>query len=66
MRHSNNWPPGVRSGVPVIDLLLGFRAATGSRLYYRADPHWTPAGHALAADLIRAELGRLGVLAAQP
>ncbi|MDQ2806074.1 MAG: GDSL-type esterase/lipase family protein [Chloroflexota bacterium] len=56
----------VRSGVPVIDLLPGFRAAGGSRLYYRADPHWTPAGHALAADLIRAELARLGVLAAAP
>ena len=56
----------VRSGVPVIDLLPGFRAAHEPHLYYRADPHWTPAGHALAARLIQADLVRQGVLVGAP
>jgi len=51
-----------QAGVPVIDLLPGFRAAHDSRLYFHADPHWTPAGQALAAQLIGTELRQLGIL----
>ena len=49
-------------GVPVLNLLPAYRraAAAGMRSYYLLDPHWTPAGHALAARLIRLQLESLG------
>jgi hypothetical protein len=50
-----------QSGVPVIDLLPGFRAAANPHLYFNADPHWTPAGHALAAQLIADGMVKLGL-----
>jgi lysophospholipase L1-like esterase len=41
-------------GIPLIDLLPALRAArgTGPRLYSRSDIHWTPRGHAVAAEEI--------------
>lgn len=43
-------------GLPYLDLTPTFRAAVRyarQPLNYRIDPHWTPAGHAVAADAIR-------------
>jgi lysophospholipase L1-like esterase len=42
------------NGVPVVDLLPGFRAENPARrpLYIRGDAHWNAAGHRLAADLL--------------
>jgi hypothetical protein len=61
-QHLAAWSAG--SGVPVIDLLPGFRAAGPAPLrYFRQDPHWDADGDALAATLIRSELARLGVFA---
>lgn len=42
------------NGIPFIDLLPALRAAraTGGPLYFRTDIHWTPRGHAVAADEI--------------
>jgi len=51
-----------RTGTPLIDLLPGFRAAKSSSLYFQLDRHWTAAGHALAASLIKAALSRQGLL----
>jgi len=41
-------------GIPVLDLLPGFREAQGSGpdLYYALDHHWTPEGHTVAARLM--------------
>jgi lysophospholipase L1-like esterase len=50
---------GVAAGVPVVDLLPVFRAARDRPLYYVRDGHWTPAGHALAADALAATIGPL-------
>lgn len=51
-----------RTGAPLIDLLPDFRAAPAATpLYFRDDPHWNTAGHALAARLLRADLIRLGL-----
>lgn len=52
------------SGIPLIDLLPVLRAArdTGGPLYFRRDVHWTPRGHALAADEILRRLDALGLL----
>jgi hypothetical protein len=47
-----------------IDLLPAFvarRRETGEPLYHRYDRHWNAAGHALAAEVLRAELARLGL-----
>jgi hypothetical protein len=47
-----------------IDLLPGFRthAEQGEQLYFRSDPHWNEAGHALAADLILESLAEHDLL----
>ena len=58
-RHLAVW--SARTGASLIDLLPGFRAAAGPPLYLPHDPHWTPAGHALAAHLIADGLVRLGL-----
>jgi hypothetical protein len=52
------------SGIPLIDLLPVLRAAgvTGGPLYFRRDIHWTPRGHAVAADEILRRLRALGLL----
>jgi len=39
-------------GVGWVDLSAGFRQAQSANLYYTVDGHFTPAGHALAADLL--------------
>jgi len=41
-------------GIHFIDPLMRFRQreATGQRLYFESDAHWTPAGHAAAGELI--------------
>ncbi|HUS17450.1 MAG TPA: hypothetical protein VM536_20835, partial [Chloroflexia bacterium] len=51
-----------RTGTPLIDLLPGMRAAGRDNLFLKTDPHLTPAGHALAAGLIRDGMARLGLL----
>jgi hypothetical protein len=58
---------GAESGIPVIDLLPALRAArsTGGPLYFTTDIHWTPRGHAVAADEILRQLRALGVLPAR-
>lgn len=51
-----------RTATPYIDLLPGFRAAPeNTPLYYGQDPHWNPAGHAMAARLIKEGLVKLGL-----
>ncbi|HUS14626.1 MAG TPA: GDSL-type esterase/lipase family protein [Chloroflexia bacterium] len=53
---------GTASGVPVIDLLPGFRAAGPQPpRYFQHDSHWNVAGHALAAQLITTALARLNL-----
>jgi hypothetical protein len=51
-------------GIPLIDLLPVLRAAraTGVPLYFRRDIHWTPRGHAVAADEIERQLDAFGFL----
>ena len=53
-------------GVPLIDLLPAFRErlAEGEVLYRPSDRHWNARGHALAADLVLAELDRHALLPA--
>ena len=53
-----------RLGIPVIDLLPGFRAWTAAgreALYIDWDGHWYPAGHQLAADVAVEGLLNAGV-----
>lgn len=54
------------NGIPLIDLLPSLRAArdTGPPLYFARDIHWTPRGHAVAADEILRQVGPLGLLPA--
>jgi GDSL-like Lipase/Acylhydrolase family len=44
------------AGLPVLDLTPAFRDAlrSGARPYFARDGHWTPAGHALAAEQLGA------------
>lgn len=43
-----------KRAAPVIDLTPAFREASEpATLFFRYDPHWTPAGHALAAEKLR-------------
>ena len=53
---------GAEEHVPIIDLLPVFRAARDHPLYFLHDGHWTPAGHAVAAD---AMVGALAPLVAE-
>jgi len=53
-----------RLGVPYIDLLPPFQAATaagGGPYFFDFDKHWTPDGHAVAARAIADALRRLGL-----
>ena len=52
------------NGIPFIDLLPPLRAArpTGGPLYFKTDIHWTPRGHAVAADEIQRRLDASGLL----
>jgi hypothetical protein len=51
-------------GIPLIDLLPTLRLAreTGGPLYFETDIHWTPRGHAVAADEILRRLRAMGLL----
>jgi hypothetical protein len=52
-----------RSGTAYLDLLPAMRAAGQTQpLYFRTDRHWTAAGHALAAGVIKDYLTQPGVL----
>jgi hypothetical protein len=56
---------GQSEGVAVLDLLPGLAeryGRDGEKLHHRYDRHWTPVGHRAAAELILAELDRLGFL----
>lgn len=55
------------TGIPCLDLWEPFRteAARGTRLYFDIDPHWTPAGHALAADQLNRFLRNSGLFPVQ-
>jgi hypothetical protein len=50
--------------IPAVNLLPALRRAetSGTRTYYRQDPHWTPAAHDLAAQLIHHKMADLGWL----
>jgi hypothetical protein len=52
------------AGIALVDLLPALRAArdTGGPLYSRRDIHWTPRGHAVAADEILRQLRASGIL----
>ena len=53
-----------RLGLPLIDLLPEFRRAepeSHSGLFFRQNRHWTADGHTVAAQVIHAELTRLGL-----
>jgi hypothetical protein len=49
---------GRASGFPVLDLSSAFAAAgaRGEALHLRTDPHWSAAGHRVAAEALAAEL----------
>lgn len=51
-------------GIHLVDPVEDFRAleARGEELYFRLDAHWTPAGHAAAANLIVDYLGKHGLV----
>ncbi len=53
----------LRLGVPYVDLLPPFQAAypTSKPLYYDFDKHWTPNGHAVAAQVVAHELRSRGL-----
>ena len=53
-----------RHELPVLDLLPKLREAAedGKRLYYREDVHWTPEGHAVAADALDEYIRQSGLL----
>lgn len=50
-----------REGIRYLDLTPGLlrAAASGPRLYFAEDGHWTPRGHQLVAREIARELGQL-------
>jgi len=54
------------AGIPYLDLLPAFQEAATKRetppLYFRFDFHWTPAGHALAAQAVGAFLREQGLV----
>jgi lysophospholipase L1-like esterase len=49
------------AGIACVDPLPALREARrrGERVYYPIDQHWTPAAHAIAADLVARRLGEL-------
>jgi len=64
-RGADTWQPDVPNrrlaevvaglGIPYLDLLPAFRAASGleaERLYFPINAHWTPSGNRLAADQV--------------
>jgi hypothetical protein len=52
-----------RQGLRLLDLLPAIQQAqaSGARLYFPADGHWTSAGHAFAAEQIAAYLAAAGL-----
>jgi hypothetical protein len=49
------------TGARVVDMLHEFRQHYSADLYFKTDPHWAPAGHALAArTLVKAIEQALG------
>jgi hypothetical protein len=48
--------------VPFLNMTLAFRKRSDGTLYYRYDPHWTPRGHAVAADTLLCFLRDQGLL----
>lgn len=50
------------AGIPSLNLLAPLRRAQarGMRPYYSLDPHWTAAGHSLAAEALRQQMESLG------
>jgi hypothetical protein len=44
-----------------VETLDEFRQS-GKRLYYSKDPHWTPEGHALAAEILERKLLEMGLV----
>ena len=57
---------GRGAGVPVIQLLPGLLARGSEALYFKYDRHWTPEGHAAAAEILFGELRRLGLAPVGP
>jgi hypothetical protein len=53
-----------RRGIPTIELLAAFRERfpDGPPGFFTWNMHWAPAGHALAAEVIAAEIERRGLL----
>jgi hypothetical protein len=53
-------------GIPLIDLLPTLRGAreTGGPLYFQTDIHWSPRGHAVAADEILRQLRAMALVPA--
>jgi hypothetical protein len=54
--------------IPALDLLPELRGSAPSELplYYKTNPHWTPAGHRVAAQAIRAFLDQSYFQPSQP
>lgn len=45
------------AALTVVDLTPALRASASGALYFKFDPHWTPAGHRIAAEAIAAGMG---------
>jgi hypothetical protein len=54
-----------RRGIPTVSLLAPFRerfGADGTPGFFRVDIHWSPVGHALAADVVAERLTAMGLV----